>query len=672
MDTILKAFMSSASYLLSNKSDMSLVASSDGGGGGGGGGGGVDAPSGNASLYKRSRPPSPTPTKCLQNDHGVISNGHPNGVHLSNGHVPNGHVCNGHVPQAHPKGHTINGQVPNGCVSKGYPSNGFTTLKHTPHSSNDPHNRNGYTHSPNSHKTNTYSSTELIPETSCSQNGAVPSKTMKNGYIPSTANGCAHSVANGCVGANPHSASTGSHRWVRPLGQAERFMTDAHDFGCMTTVYALWLDARQPVSFHVIKYAATLVQRKMPHLRMVLGIKDDDLWWRELTNEIVDVEEMETDDVIQTFESLLRRRYRMMEGPLWFVRLVKVKEEDDIRDSNHNLKYRYVVIFGFHHNVSDGTTNMKFCNIFLSVLNRLMQGKEVDMKEEGTFAPPIHDEIARKIASKWWLLNVFLRRLFRGIICYGSYVSNITRIFPLPAHKEASTNVLHHELDELTTQRLLKRCKMENVTLNSAFTAAANLSLFRMALDQGSKLSSTSFDSVHAINMRRYWPKEKQPNTYGCHISMLDIEVPTTVEDFDNFWEYARRVHGNFLHVITKSQRALKLMPISQKLRLIIVFNSWLASLGLPSTNDNHYCTTNMGDLSNTFPGTGEEVEVSKVLRSVSCHLMPTLCQHTLQTFRGKFCYSLDYYTQKFEPETAVTYAKTILDMLTHVIHTPN
>lgn len=63
---------------------------------------------------------------------------------------------------------------------------------------------------------------------------------------------------------------------------------------------------------------------------------------------------------------------------------------------------------------------------------------------------------------------------------------------------------------------------------------------------------------------------------------------------------------------------------------------------------------------------------MSLVLRSVSCHFMPTLCQHTLQTFRGRFCYSLDYYTQKITKENATTYAQGIMDFLRYAIHAPN
>lgn len=50
-------------------------------------------------------------------------------------------------------------------------------------------------------------------------------------------------------------------RWLRPLGYAERFMTLSHDYGCMTTVYALWLESRVPLDFEMVKHASVLMYR---------------------------------------------------------------------------------------------------------------------------------------------------------------------------------------------------------------------------------------------------------------------------------------------------------------------------------------------------------------------------------------------------------------------------
>lgn len=411
----------------------------------------------------------------------------------------------------------------------------------------------------------------------------------------------------------------------------------------------------------------------MPNLRLYLDYRDGQYWWREMTREVVDVEEMTSDDVEGAVQRLVRRRYRMFDGPLWFTRFVTVGGGDDYeRDSNHNVKYKYVCIFGFHHNVSDGSTNMKFCQVFLSVLNDLAAGRTVDLRQEGVFPAPLQDRLGEEAGSRLFYLGIFLRRLYTIVLTFGIPVWNFITVYRMPRNREAATHLLQLELNEVTTSRLLRRCKMEGVTLNSAFTAAANLALYSMVMAKNPNLGQANMCSQQVINMRRYWPEELRPNTLGCHISLLDLSFPTEEEDLDAFWEYARRVHKLLNYHLTETKRALKLQQMSRSLSLIIFFNAVLAKLGLPSGNDNHYTLTNMGNLSKTFSGSGDEVEATRLLRTVSCHFMPTLCQHTLQTFRGRLSYSLDYYTQKLTRETAYQYARCILQLLTNAIHTPN
>lgn len=49
--------------------------------------------------------------------------------------------------------------------------------------------------------------------------------------------------------------------WHRPLGYCEKLMTSAHNYGCMTTVYALWLESKRVVEFDLIKQASYIVSR---------------------------------------------------------------------------------------------------------------------------------------------------------------------------------------------------------------------------------------------------------------------------------------------------------------------------------------------------------------------------------------------------------------------------
>lgn len=421
--------------------------------------------------------------------------------------------------------------------------------------------------------------------------------------------------------------SSASPRWVRPLGYVEKFMTKAHNFGIMTTVYALWLDSRAPINIHLVRQAVSILYRKFPHLCLSIGHRNGIPWWKERNSENLDVEQEESEDIDASFEAILQRKYDVEEGPLWFMRFIKDTKSEEC-NSNHNLQYKYVCLFGFHHNFTDGTSNMKLCKVFMSILNDLILGCEIDMSQEGYFSDQLSDQIADVKADYWYLFTTFMRRFYKGILSYGAYVSNFTTLYPLSSQNEASTKALHYVMDEVATKNLLKRCKMERVTLNSAFTAAANLGLYKMIQEYNKDLNETTFNSLQAVNLRRYWPKEKQANSLGCHVSFTDVNFKTDSSDMDNFWEYTRKVHVNLKNGL-EQPRALLGLPIGDRLNLIVQGNSWLSWLRLSSTNDNHYCVTNMGNLSQSFPGTGTEVEVSQVTRSVSGHYLPSLCQHT-------------------------------------------
>ncbi|KAK4317806.1 hypothetical protein Pmani_011130 [Petrolisthes manimaculis] len=128
--------------------------------------------------------------------------------------------------------------------------------------------------------------------------------------------------------------------------------------------------------------------------------------------------------------------------------------------------------------------------------------------------------------------------------------------------------------------------------------------------------------------MRRYWPRELQPASLGCHISMMDVGFPVEESHLNEFWEYSRTIHTSLSRHLASTRRALAVQPISERMKLVMGSNYWLDRLGLSSTNDCHYCVTNMGNLSSTFTGDGPEVEVSKVLRT---GVLP-LHAHTLST----------------------------------------
>ncbi|CAL4085036.1 unnamed protein product [Meganyctiphanes norvegica] len=459
---------------------------------------------------------------------------------------------------------------------------------------------------------------------------------------------------------NNHAGS--SLNWVRPLSYVETFMTQAQKYGCMKTVYALWLDTKKPIDITLVKQAAHITNRKMPHLQLSVGYRNRRPWWKKRNSETLDVEVVTSQDVIWIMEANLKHQYDLEEGPLWFVRLVKNNQNEENMYNSHKC-YKYALVFGFLHNIADGTTNMAFCNQFISILNDLIEGHPPNMAAEGVFAEPLEDRLANEKSNRSYLCKLFFEHAKKAM-CFGAGVCNFTKNYPLPVENEACTRILHHEVDEITTKRLLKKCKMEKVTINSAFTAAANLGLYKLISEKDVGISDTVINTLQTVNMRRYWSKEAQPNSFGCRISSLNLNFSVAHHDAYAFWEYARDVHRIIKHGLDEKPLALLGLPLANFFKYVIGENFWVSKFSLPSSNDCHFCVTNMGNLDNILIGTLSQIKVSQIMRSVSGHFMPTLCQHTLQTFHGRLCYSIDYYTQKMKESTAEKYSKYIVDIL--------
>jgi len=469
-------------------------------------------------------------------------------------------------------------------------------------------------------------------------------------------------------------------RWVRKLGYGEKFMTGAADFGLMSTVYTLWFESKVNIDVEHVHKTSQILAQKLPHLRLCVNRKDGTMWYREMENHAVDVQELAQKDVMFYFEDLLKKKFDIQNGPMWFVRFLKMTDvEDSLNPAvlDPNNKFRFICFFGFHHNFTDGTTNMKFCDVFLKTLNNIVLNKSVDMKVEAKLSEPIHDRFSDRmreenpIRNNLWLMYYVCKRFYKGIITYGHYVHNFTKHYTQQPSVEAATRIIPGELDEKTTEKFLKRCKKEGVTLNSAFTAVANLAIYRMILEKDSSMKKMDVYGIQTINLRRYWTEEQRKDSCGCHISTLDVRIPTDITDFQDVWSYARRINGMMKHELEVTKRGIRLMTLGEKLRIVLYTNTFLEWAGYPSANDNHFVITNMGDVSRTFSGEGEVVQCSKLLRSVSGHYMNHVCQHTLHTFRGKLYYSLDYYLQKMKRKDALIYSKHVMQTLQEFVDFP-
>ena len=117
----------------------------------------------------------------------------------------------------------------------------------------------------------------------------------------------------------------------------------------------------------------------------------------------VDVEEVKSKDIYGTRVSCLETKFDRTNGPLWFTKFVDMndsKQNSSSSAKNSDGKFKFTCIFGFLHILTDGTTNVKFCDVFLKVMNELVLGNDVDMKVESEFVEPFDDRLVVYYQSK--------------------------------------------------------------------------------------------------------------------------------------------------------------------------------------------------------------------------------------------------------------------------------
>ena len=361
-----------------------------------------------------------------------------------------------------------------------------------------------------------------------------------------------------------------------------------------------------------------------------------ELWFREMDELKLDVQEVESGDISGTRISSMDKVFDTKKGPLLFTKFINATSNKESSSSSINdspRTFNFTCVFGFLHIFTDGISNVKFCDVFLKTLNDLLLGRDVDMKVEIEFVEPLEDRLIDqensryRIKSTLFCANVSLRKFYRYALSWGRELRNFTKYYPEPRTEPAATHYVDLELDAETTNRLLQRCKKEEVTLNSVFAAATNIAFFRISLEKDSKLNSTKYRHNQVVNMRRYWPKEQIGNSAGCHMASFEIEVLTKIDDIANFWPYAKEVHRKLDKNLIESKLALRLLPLSKKLPEIFKANSLFDSLKLPSVTDNHFAVTNMGNLDKIFASNGEIVHTTKVFRQSATHFCPYLGQ---------------------------------------------
>ncbi|KAG0722944.1 hypothetical protein GWK47_005785 [Chionoecetes opilio] len=361
-------------------------------------------------------------------------------------------------------------------------------------------------------------------------------------------------------------------------------------------------------------------------------------------------------------ESLLHLCFPTTEGPLWCARLLPANapgrcSRPELADA---LPYSRTLLLANHHGIADGTTNMVVTDTFLCMLDNVVTGKPIDDAIQHGKLVAGEESIAILTARVEELMRdeAHFQQLQEDLKKRKRKKKLIPRAYPKARDPDFKCQIVLRDLDKETTQRFIKKCKKEGVTVNSGLVAVYDAGIVDFVKDGGLEQDFYSIRGMHAISMRRYWLGDTS-KTLGIHMVPLEIAFSTPTKWRDNFWEYARSVHKALSHGLQEKDVVMFMASLMGKSNK----EDYYAERPPP---DCDYVTANMGNIDRLIPTEGQQVRLAHLVRFTSCWNAPMNC--LFHTLRGCFMYCLTYANDIMTREDAEKLVDKTFDILLGVM----
>ncbi|XP_068210056.1 uncharacterized protein [Palaemon carinicauda] len=450
--------------------------------------------------------------------------------------------------------------------------------------------------------------------------------------------------------------------WIRKASISEKEMESYHlKEEDLLIWYQLDLSSTEPLLEEHVRQAVAHLYRKVSNLNVCYGTRGDDVWFRKATNPEIDLEILHGLTLEEVRDSLRKHSYRSETGPLFCARLL-FDSPDTAKDTNDlepSLPFKSHIIFGLHHGMTDGTSNMNIMGFFISLLNDVIANRPINDEEPlGHFAS---DEETMKLIMEQKVVlegNPKLKaKIEEDLLFQNGHSPLMVKSFPRSNKKKHISSIVR-VLDREVTSRFIHRCKKEKVTVGSAFTAVVNMAIVDVLMDCGVIEDSYMIENFHTINLRRFWkPRTSVP--LGLHMGyplMLFSDTPKNVRD--HLWDYAKTLG-----------ESLKEKVFSGRLFAHKAYAMFFPK-ELPHSEDHiacDYITSNMGDVTRLVTEGGEHVRITNIVRGSSFDSIPYPVLINSHTFRGIFTISFDYNEGLLMPEVAEKLCSQIVKCVTEV-----
>ncbi|RXG68301.1 hypothetical protein Avbf_00079 [Armadillidium vulgare] len=362
--------------------------------------------------------------------------------------------------------------------------------------------------------------------------------------------------------------------------------------------------------------------------------------------------------------------YDSSRGPLWRATFIETDSESKLPVPYlaNEFPFQSQFIFGIHHAITDGYSNLKVLEFFVSILNQILLKESIEDYQFGFFTSGIQslDLLERRRAEL--VSDPKQLEEIKEKVKEAFFNVNSLWLDSFGENKDVINETLHisKRLSEVTSQKFLKKLKSFRISLNSGMCALINVVLVEMMKEAGPERESYNIGTLHGVNMRQYW-KDDYNIHLGLQIGMMRIFIDTSSKDPSDFWSYATRVNS-ILQAKVKSK-----WPLNEQIAQESFLNNDPEELQDLFKNENSphtllYTASSLGNVNKLVKFEDEFVQWTTLSRTTSAHYLSCPLSFNFQVFRRLLCYSVEYVTRFVSEEVAHKILNNIAQKISSLI----
>lgn len=467
------------------------------------------------------------------------------------------------------------------------------------------------------------------------------------------------------------SAAATAPRWLRRASAVEEYFEEGHKKKLNIVNYTITLSSTSERLPEIMQEALVLLYRKVPVLRVCFGLRDGQLWLREMDECRVEFEVQEAGAWEKQREETMRR-FDKERGPLWRVKLLTEGAALHLRpldDLPQPFKHDYSVLFCVHHGIADGMTTTRICGFLRAILDDLLSGRPVDAAEQLGEHVPYDAAMALYAAEEQKLKEdpALLAKAMKEFAEGEKTRPLLLDVLPRPQGGEATTGSIPMRLTEEETKALVSCCKAKKVSLNSFFTSAINVALIDFLQDLGVRKDAYEFRAGHDVSLRRYYEGDTS-RTLGVHLPIFGFRFVygATAELYREFWASTQAFHKRFQETL-RNREPLRAVVLRQKdASQFDDIKGFYSDQGEPNY---YYTISNLADVTEALSKEGDNVQITQLERYVALRNKKCFMCFNIHTFRDQVTVNMLYSTHYFKEEYALRLADLVhTSILTKIV----